>query len=210
MRKLKIGIVDYDAGNTESVANALRVLGYDLIISCDQVQLLRCDFLILPGVGAFASAFQNLQKYHLVDFLNEWALVKSKPVFGICVGMQLFAQSSTEGGGSVGLGWLDQAKVDRIQTNQPLPHVGWNTLEHSGTGIFARTPAEECFYFDHSYVMECSPDHSIAQFQYGEIKGTAAVQKGSIIGVQFHPEKSQNAGLKLLRSAILEHGRNYA
>lgn len=210
MKKLKIGIVDYDAGNTESVANALRVLGYDLMVSSLEAQLKSSDFLILPGVGAFGSAYHNLQQRHLIEFLNEWALVRSKPIFGICVGMQLFAQSSTEGSGSPGLGWLENARVDRLKTQLALPHVGWNNTVHSGRGIFAKTTPEECFYYDHSYVMECLPEHSTAQFSYGDLRGTAAVQKGHILGVQFHPEKSQNAGLKLLRSAIELHGRAYA
>lgn len=204
MSALRIGIVDYDAGNLKSVAHALETLNYRAVISDQHSQLSNCPFLILPGVGAFASAMNSLRQKNLIPLLEDLVLGQQKPILGICVGMQILAESSTEGGLHQGLAWLKGAHVDlmRVPDHTPLPHVGWNEIEYREAPMMQRTTQGECFYFDHSYVMHCPESMQIAHVEYGGRTHCAAVQSANIMGVQFHPEKSHRAGLRLLRSAI--------
>lgn len=201
MKKKKIIIIDYGIGNVQSVANALARLDYDFTISCRRREIQTASSFILAGVGAFAEAMKNLKKLDLIDILNEEVNTKKKPILGICLGMQVLAESSEEGGLHKGLGWLKGKVVRFPKAKTPrIPHVGWNTLQVSDKRLlFDRTGADANYYFDHSYYFQGLKRHVLATCQYG-VEFAAAVGKDNIYGVQFHPEKSQANGLKLLRS----------
>ena len=202
MKQPSIVIVDYGVGNTCSVSNAIRALGYrKLKISGEKVDILSADALILPGVGAFEVCVKNLRKRNLDETLCEAVLVRKKTILGICVGMQLMATFSEENGIHAGLDWIS-GRVVRLglPKNFAVPHVGWNDVhQRRDDTLFSKTPEIPSFYFDHSYHYECDPAFVTAECDYG-IRVTAAIKKDNIHGVQFHPEKSQNNGLKIFRS----------
>lgn len=204
MNKLKVGIIDYGVGNTLSVANALEFLNYKVQITNEKLVLKTCDVLILPGVGAFDAAALTLKKSGLQEILGEQVFIDKKPILGICVGMQLMATYSLENGRHEGLNWIPGAVVPIEPLNNfPVPHVGWNTIEiQQREPLFKRISNEHHFYFDHSYYFK--PDYTediAATVHYGTLL-TAAIKKDHIMGVQFHPEKSQVNGLKLFRDFI--------
>lgn len=196
-----IVIVDYGVGNTHSVWNAISSLGYrKLKISDDAKVIQNADALILPGVGAFEACARNLRERHLDTILNEAVLIRKKPILGICVGMQLMASVSEENGVHEGLDWIPGRviKLD-LAEGYAVPHVGWNDIHlHRPSPLFARIPESPNFYFDHSYHYRCDPGFVTADCDYG-LQVTAAIERGNIHGVQFHPEKSQTNGLKLFR-----------
>lgn len=201
MTQLNIVIVDYGIGNTFSVANAIRALGYSkLNISSAESDILNADALILPGVGSFEACASNLRERQLDAVLNEAVLTRSKPILGICVGMQLMATSSEENGLHVGLDWIPGRVVKLVLPKKyAVPHVGWNDVRPRRQDIlFSRTSETPNFYFDHSYHYQCDSAFVTAECEYG-IPLTAAIQKENIHGVQFHPEKSQKNGLRLFR-----------
>jgi glutamine amidotransferase len=198
----RIVIVDYDVGNTHSVWNAVKTLGYSHVkISSLEEDILKSDALILPGVGAFDACMSNLVSRNLDEILHEAVQMRTKPILGICVGMQLFSTSSEENGEHFGLNWIP-GKVIRLKpsNNFRVPHVGWNSLEKcKATEIFSKLPINPHFYFDHSFHYDCDENFIDARCDYGGWI-TAAISKNNIHGVQFHPEKSQKNGLKLFRS----------
>ncbi|OGI11760.1 MAG: imidazole glycerol phosphate synthase, glutamine amidotransferase subunit [Candidatus Margulisbacteria bacterium GWF2_35_9] len=202
MKQLKIVIIDYGVGNTHSVSNAIKHLGYkQLKISDNEQTIKEADVLILPGVGAFDECMKNLKDSHLDTILGEQVLENKKPILGICVGMQMMAEFSEENGIHQGLNWIHgMVKKLDLPKNFAVPHVGWNnvTIEHNEP-IFSRNDENCNFYFDHSYYFHCNEEYVSAWCDYG-VKITAAVQQDNIFGVQFHPEKSQTNGLKLFRS----------
>ena len=203
MYKKKVVIVDYGVGNTHSVFNALKYLDYRVIISSQKNHIKDADVLILPGVGAFDAAVKNLKAHNLPNILGEEVLVNKKPILGICVGMQMLATFSEENGKHDGLNWIE-GEVVRLDLPEDftVPHVGWNDVEAKiKAPLFGHNKEGVNFYFDHSYYYRCAPEYLAASCNYG-IEVTAAVQKDNIFGVQFHPEKSQTAGLKLFRSFI--------
>lgn len=204
MKQPNIVIVDYGVGNTQSVWNAVRVLGYrKLRISCVAEDILGADALILPGVGAFAACANNLRDRKLKPVLDEAVLVRKKAILGICVGMQLMATASEENGTHEGLNWIP-GRVVKLQppANYAVPHVGWNNIECRRTDVlFDRVPGSPNFYFDHGYHYQCDDSYITADCDYG-MRVTAAIQRENIRGVQFHPEKSQNNGLKIFRSFL--------
>lgn len=196
-------ILDYGVGNIRSVANALAFLGYPHTVSSDRADLDRARVIIFPGVGSFGEAMGNLEKLDLRGPLEESVIGRRKPILGICLGMQLFAESSDEEGRHVGLGWIP-GKVERLDVPSPLsvPHVGWNEVEvRAGHPLFSRTGPSPHFYFDHGFHYRCADEHILATCTYGG-PITAAVVRDNIFGVQFHPEKSQNNGLRLFRGFI--------
>ena len=201
--KLKVVIVDYGVGNTHSVANAIKVLGYQVEISKEVDKIRNAHALILPGVGAFEKAINNLREHNLDEILSEEVLIKAKPILGICLGMQMMATISEENGLHKGLNWIP-GKVVKLapENNLPVPHVGWNNLEIRDGKLYNRLADSPHFYFDHSFHFR--PDnasHISAICNYaGEV--IAAIQFNNICGVQFHPEKSQIAGLKVFRSFL--------
>lgn len=201
MKTNRIVIIDYGVGNIRSVENAFGFLGYDCIVSRDARDIRQAACLILPGVGAFAEGIKNLKDLNLVDVLDEAVNAKKKPILGICLGMQLLADSSEEGGMHRGLGYISGSVVKFPKEKAPrIPHVGWNTLSITKEQpLFERSDSSANYYFDHSYYFVCAKKHVLASCTYGT-EFAAAVGEGNIYGVQFHPEKSQANGLKLFRS----------
>lgn len=197
-----IGIVDYGLGNLTSVAGAVSKLGFEATITSDADKLAATDKLILPGVGAFPDGMANLANRGLIDTLNDLVMKRRKPILGICLGFQLLGLSSDEFGHTLGLGWID-APVTRLQPDDTalrVPHVGWNDLTQTKPDciLFDGIADQSLFYFVHTYRMAAPPDGSqVGTCDYGGAF-TAAVQKGNVFGTQFHPEKSQQAGLTLL------------
>ena len=201
MNQPNIVIVDYGVGNTHSVWNAIKALGYrKLNISAAEKDIRHADALILPGVGAFDACVKNLNELHLVEILHESVVVKKKPILGICVGMQLMATLSEENGDHKGLDWIPGRVIKlNLSADYAVPHVGWNDIHHQTPNIlFSRTPESPHFYFDHSYHYQCDDKYITAQCDYG-VQVTASINSENIHGVQFHPEKSQTNGLKLFR-----------
>lgn len=190
-------------GNIGSVSNSLDYLGGKYIISNQKKDLARADALILPGVGAFGAAMENLRKLDLVDELTQQVMIKKKPFLGICLGLQLLAKDSVELGYSIGLGWIEGHIYDvKPSDGLRVPHVGWNSVTYVHKHpLFQHIDEGAHFYFDHSFHLQCSNDVVSATCEYG---GTyvAAIQKGNILATQFHPEKSQRNGLKLLRNFL--------
>jgi imidazole glycerol-phosphate synthase subunit HisH len=192
-------IIDYGVGNILSIVNALNFLGYNFIVSNKKEDIINACAYILPGVGAFAEAMNNLHQLKIINVLHEQVFINKKPILGICLGMQMLAESSEEKGFHQGLGWI-KGKVVKINSKDlQVPHVGWNEIEiKKKHPLFTRTNSNPHFYFDHSYHFICESSAIAAKFAYGN-KMVAAVQKDNIFGVQFHPEKSQNNGLRLYR-----------
>ena len=202
-----IGIIDYDAGNLKSVEKALLHLGYDSVITRDRTELLKADKVILPGVGSFGAAMENLNRYGLTDLIGEIADLGT-PLLGICLGLQLMFDESEESPGVKGLGLL-KGKILRIPDCEGLknPHMGWNSLTLSGNGrLFQGIPKDSYVYFVHSYYLKAEEDIVKASTWYGtEIH--ASVEKGNVFACQFHPEKSSEVGLRILKNfAELKEG----
>lgn len=194
------GIIDYGAGNLKNVKKALDFLQVESVISSEIEVLETCDRLILPGVGAFQQAMEMLREKKMDVFLKEY--VKEKPLLGICLGMQLLFDSSEEFGHSEGLG-LIPGKVVRLPKREgyKIPHMGWNNLSFCHESSLLKGVKEgEYVYFVHSYHAEVENEkHLIAVTDYG-MPVTAIVQKDKIFGAQFHPEKSDQTGLAMLKN----------
>lgn len=199
-----IGVVDYGLGNLASVAGAVERLGFEPRVSSDPDFLGTCDKLILPGVGAFGDGMRNLRERGLIEPLNAFVIGKGTPVLGICLGSQLMTRSSEEFGRHDGLGWIDGA-VTRIEPDDPgirVPHVGWNGLEQvRESGLFEGVPGDALFYYVHGYRIQADPACVVGTCEYGG-RFVAAFERDNVFGTQFHPEKSQLAGLSLLRNFL--------
>ena len=198
----KIVIIDYGMGNTLCVSNAIKKLGYKSIVSQDKFEIDSSDAIVLPGVGAFKEAMHNLKSKNLINILNKNVLVDKKPIFGICLGMQLMAKSSEEMGYEKGLGWFD-AEVKAIDFKDvKVPHVGWNSIEIiKKSPLFENIQSDVHFYFDHSFHFVCKKEDISSYTLYKELI-VASVEKQNIFATQFHPEKSQNMGLRVLRNFL--------
>ena len=201
--KNKIVIVDYNVGNTNSVFNSIHSLGYNVIISNDRNIIDSSDVIILPGVGAFEEAMNNIKTYNLLKILENNVLKIKKPTLGICIGMQILANSSSENGNHKGLGWIS-GEVKKIKNinNIKIPHVGCNeAVPLKKNDIFFSNSVFDRpnFYWDHSYEFICDDKYKFAKVEYGS-DISAIVGDQNIFGVQFHPEKSQTNGLRLFRS----------
>lgn len=198
-------IVDYKMGNLHSVKKKLDFLKVDSVISSDPAILLSASKLILPGVGHFGRAMENLRKLNLIDALNEAVIEKKIPVLGICLGMQLMAKSSEEGDVE-GLGWFN-ADVIKIQVSDTIkfkiPHIGWNTINNEKESILMQDIADESeFYFVHAYHVQCHDTSDILNTTTYNRKMVSAIEKNNIFGVQYHPEKSHEVGEKLISNFI--------
>ena len=199
-----IGVIDYGSGNFSSVYTALGTLTTELKIISHADDFTDTSHIILPGVGAFASALNKLRELNLIEELEHQIIELKKPYLGICVGMQILGGTGYEFGEHNGLGWID-ADV-RLLENEVLPHMGWNEVEAEGTfELFSDIQDKATFYFVHSYAMSdenIGTDTKMAFTEYEGKRFVCAVQKNNIHGVQFHPEKSQEYGLKLLSNFI--------
>ena len=196
-----IAIIDYDAGNLRSVEKALQYLGKETIVTRDPEQIRKADKVILPGVGAFGDAMKKLQEYHLDTLIHE-ITDSGKPLLGICLGLQLLFEESEESPGVEGLGILE-GKIRRIPEGEGLkvPHIGWNSLhlEHNGR-LFRNIPENSYVYFVHSYYLEAKdPEIVKASTEYG-VHIHASVEKNNLFACQFHPEKSSETGLQILKN----------
>ena len=202
----KTAVINYGMGNIGSVCNALDFLNGNYVVAETTEAMSKADAFLLPGVGAFNAAMKNLTGSGMVDELNRLVIELHKPFFGICLGMQLIASDSVEHEYTKGLGWVDANVVPLVPGNGlKVPHVGWNNLViNKKLPLFERIQEQNNFFYDHCYHFQCNDSDAIAATcQYG-ITFVAAVQKGNIFATQFHPEKSQDSGLKLLR-AFLNH-----
>jgi len=200
-RRITAGLVDYGAGNLASVARALTGLGYRARISRDIETLGSTDVLVLPGVGAFPAAMAALHQHRLVDFIQGQAR-RGQPIIGICLGMQLLAHSSAEQGFTTGLG-LIPGQVLPLQTARW--HIGWNSMEVTTDDPLLRPSDGLSMYFNHSFVFHAPAEYTAAVSRVDDAPDRAfavAVRRNNIVGLQFHPEKSQLAGRALLKNVI--------
>ncbi len=203
MSGLRVAIVNYGMGNIGSVANSLRVLGSHFTVADTPQQLDSAGVYVLPGVGSFAVAANNLRDRGLAAALDRNVIEAGKPLLGICLGMQLLFTDSVEGGLTRGLDWIPGHVVPFEGTGIRVPHVGWNAPRPGLDGpVFSDIEPGAHFYFDHSYHVRCVPGAVTSTFAYGAETYVAAVRRGRVFGTQFHPEKSQRHGLKLLRSFL--------
>ena len=199
---MKITIIDYGLGNIWSVQNAFSYIGADVLVSSNPSQVASAECLVLPGVGSFGAGMNNLHHSGLVDPIRVAALERCVPILGICLGMQLFANSSQEALGVKGLGFIPGEVKKFEDQSLRLPHMGFNSAIPTRTndsypGILADDALD--FYFVHSYYfVPKNEGHVMARTGYGE-KFVSAVKNKNIYGVQFHPEKSQSNGLKLIQ-----------
>ena len=198
-----IAIIDYDAGNIKSVEKALISLGQEVCVTRDADEILQADKVILPGVGAFGDAMEKLHRYGLVDVIRK-VVEKKTPFLGICLGLQLLFERSDEASGVEGLGIL-KGEVLKIPAAEGLkiPHMGWNSLQLKHNGKLCQNLGEETYvYFVHSYYLKAE-DPSIvkATTEYGG-SIDASVEQENVFACQFHPEKSSDAGLQILKNFI--------
>jgi len=202
-----LAIVDYGMGNIRSVSNAFDLLGEEVIVTDEAKKLSEAEAIILPGVGAFYDGMKNLVQKGLVKVLEKEVIEKKKPYLGICLGLEFLAQKSFEGGEHEGLGWI-KGVITEIKPNDPslkIPHMGWNDTKILQKGGLLKDLENPTFYYLHSYyfnVDEVDQNTITSSCDYGGIPITATVQKENIYAVQFHPEKSQTTGIKLLKNFL--------
>lgn len=198
---IKVVIIDYNMGNVASVEKAIKKIGAEVLISRNKEQINKATHLILPGVGAFGDGMKNLQKLGLTEILNRKVLKDKVPFLGICLGMQLLAKTGYEFGINKGLGWLDGEVVKLETNNLRLPHIGWNQIKPiKKNSLFKDTP-DNNYYFVHSYHLKCPSILVSSYCNYGQ-RFVSSIQKENIFGTQFHPEKSQTTGLKLIENFL--------
>jgi glutamine amidotransferase len=198
-----IAIIDYDAGNIKSVEKALSALGENVMLTREPEQILEAEKVILPGVGAFGDAMEKLHRYGLVDVLHQ-VVEKKIPLLGICLGLQLLFEKSAESEGVPGLGIL-QGEVCRIPDKPDLkiPHIGWNSLKFPRRGtLFQGIPEESYVYFVHSYYLKAADESIVtATTEYSTLIH-ASVEKDNVFACQFHPEKSSDIGMAILKNFV--------
>lgn len=198
-----VAVIDYDAGNIRSVEKAVVALGGEVRITRREDEILSADHIILPGVGSFGGAMEKLHEYGLVDVIKE-AVQKEIPFLGICLGLQLLFESSEESEGVKGLGILP-GRIVRLpeEAGLKIPHVGWNSLQFPNPGrLFAGISKEAYVYFVHSFYLQAEdPGIVTAVTEYGT-RIHASVEKGNVFACQFHPEKSSEVGLHILRNFL--------
>ncbi|GAA0806978.1 imidazole glycerol phosphate synthase subunit HisH [Faecalicatena orotica] len=198
-----IAVIDYDAGNIKSVEKALLLLGQEVVITKDRDTILKADKVILPGVGAFGDAMANLRERGLDKVIHE-VVAREIPFLGICLGLQLLFEQSDESPGVKGLGVL-KGEILRIpdQEGLKIPHMGWNSLELSGDGrLFRGVPEQSYVYFVHSYYLKAEDENIVKASTEYSTHIHASVESGNVFACQFHPEKSSDVGLKILKNFV--------
>ena len=196
-----IAIIDYDAGNLKSVEKALVSLGEDCIVTRDAETILGADKVILPGVGAFGDAMEKLHRFGLVEVIRKVAAAGT-PFLGICLGLQLLFRSSDESPGVEGIGLLD-GEIISIPPKEgyKIPHMGWNSIEiKEGAGLFRGIENQSYVYFVHSYYLKADHPEDVAATTDYIVPNHASVEHGNVFACQFHPEKSGDLGLQILRN----------
>ena len=198
-----IAMIDYDAGNIKSVEKALQKLGADVVITKDPQEILGADKVILPGVGSFGDAMNNLQKYGLDEVIHQ-VVDKGTPFLGICLGLQLLFERSDESPGAIGLGIL-KGDILRIPDAEGLkiPHMGWNSLHLQNNGrLFKGLKENDYVYFVHSYYLKAEDEEIVKATTNYSVNIHASVEKDNVFACQFHPEKSSDVGLKILKNFL--------
>lgn len=201
----KLVIVDYGTGNLNSVKKSLDRMRVSYIISSDHKDIINSEKIILPGVGHFGKAMSNLKELNLLDTLHEAVLVKKTPILGICLGMEVMAKESEEGNAE-GLGWLD-AEIIKFNVSDKIkykiPHIGWNQIYIKKNSLLMNNISDLSeFYFVHSYHLKINNQSDILNETQYDYLFPAAIEKDNIFGVQYHPEKSRDAGAQLLKNFI--------
>jgi imidazole glycerol-phosphate synthase subunit HisH len=201
-----IGIIDVGIGNIGSLNSAIYELGFDTCLVNSSVKLAECDSLILPGVGSFSHGMKALKNAGLIEPITTH-VSKNKPLLGICLGMQFLFDQGSEGGKQKGLGFISgQVKRFKEDPSFCIPHVGWNEVFQSKQhAVFHGVKTEIDFYFVHSYHVSCNSKYVFAITQHGEIF-PSVVSNHNVVGMQFHPEKSQKNGLRMLENFCLWDG----
>lgn len=199
-----IAIVDYGSGNIQAIANIYKRLDLPFVVAATPDDLMAADRVILPGVGAFDQAMNELCASGLRQALDVCVMQQRKPILGICVGMQLLAKSSDEGEAR-GLAWIDAdvKRFDRstVGRRTQLPHMGWNSVELARTDpLFDGVELKNGYYFLHSYYFSCHDADDVLAFTNYGVRFTSAVRRQNVYGVQFHPEKSHGNGMQLLKN----------
>lgn len=201
----KIVIIDYGMGNLRSVQKKFIRVNANIAISSDPSIISKADKLVLPGVGHFANGVAKLKEYGIWDILNKKVLKDKTPILGICLGMQLMAKHSEEGGVE-GLAWFDADIIKfrvKDQLKYKVPHMGWNNaVINKETGLFKGISEDAMFYFVHSFHIKCNNTEDILTTTKYEYSFTSAIQKGNIYGTQFHPEKSHNLGEQVFNNFV--------
>lgn len=198
-----IAIIDYDAGNVKSVEKALQFLGQEAVLTREKEILLKADKVILPGVGSFGNAMEKLHQYGLVDVIYQ-IVEKGTPFLGICLGLQLMFESSEESPGVKGLGLL-KGRIVRIPEADGLkvPQIGWNDLRFpKESRLFKGFSGGEYVYFVHSYYLQAEDENDVAATTEYGVHIHAAVERGNVFACQFHPEKSADVGLQILKNFV--------
>ena len=198
-----IEIIDYDAGNIKSVEKAMQLLGQDVTITRDRETILQADKVILPGVGAFGDAMGKIRQYGLEEVIGE-VVDQKTPFLGICLGLQLLFERSDETPGVEGLGIL-KGEILRIPDKEGLkiPHMGWNSLKFQNQGrLFANLPEEPYVYFVHSYYLRAADEGIVTATTEYSTHIHASVEKDNVFACQFHPEKSSDVGIQILKNFV--------
>ena len=209
---MKIAIIDYESGNLKSVSKAVELASNNILNKSDVKiinsanELKNFDKIVLPGQGSFKQCYQSLLSIEgMIDELTSAVLEKQKPILGICVGMQLFSSFGEEDGGSKGFDWI-KGKVNKINLtdkNLKLPHMGWNNISiNQKSKLFSGIENESHFYFVHSFAFDVENDQFISATTNYSTEIVSAVEKDNIFGTQFHPEKSQANGIKILENFV--------
>jgi len=209
---MKIAIIDYESGNLKSVSKAVELASKNILNKSDvkiinsASELGHFDKIVLPGQGSFKQCYQSLLSIDgIIDELSNFVLDKQKPILGICVGMQLFSTYGEEEGGSQGFDWI-KGKVKKINlTNQnlKLPHMGWNNIQiNEKSKLLSGIQNDSHFYFVHSFAFDVENNSFVSATTNYSIEIVSAVEKDNIFGTQFHPEKSQANGIKILENFI--------
>lgn len=196
-----IAIIDYDAGNIRSVEKAMAKLGQEVWITRDRERIMNADKVILPGVGSFGDAMAHLREYHLVEVIKD-VVAEKKPFLGICLGLQLLYESSEETPGVEGLGIL-KGKILKIpeQEGLKIPHMGWNSLHLQNDGrLFRGIEQNPYVYFVHSYYLKAGEEETVKATTEYSVNIHASVEKDNVFACQFHPEKSGDLGLQILKN----------
>ncbi len=192
-----IAVVDYGRGNLRSVQKAFEHLGYEAVVTRDPEVILRADKAVLPGVGAFGDCMENLRRFGLVEVVKEF-IASGKPFLGICLGLQLLFSESEEFGPVEGLGVV-KGRVVRFPRGLKIPHMGWNQVEVvSGSGLFEGIKSGDYFYFVHSFYVVPEDESVVATYTDYGVRFASSICVDNIFATQFHPEKSQRLGLRVL------------
>jgi glutamine amidotransferase len=210
---IKVALIDYKLGNIRSIINAFKHFDIELILTNDSDEILSSDAIVLPGVGAFGTAMKNLKELNLIETIKLFHS-KDKPILGICLGMQILFEKSQESPNVEGLS-LIQGDIKKLDVSAKLPHIGWNSLLKDDikwqNTIFENIEEKQKCYFVHSFVAVVKNQSDIlATTTYENKKFCCAVKKGNLYGCQFHPEKSAETGLKIIKSFIniVEESKN--